>query len=148
MELDKIETLVGKYEEGDTTLAEEKILQEYFTTAQVPPHLEQYKLLFSYTTRERASTYTGKVELKSKKKRYAFVGIAASILLAVGLFVSVNSGQEEFAKQDLGSIEDPEEAYYKAKETLQMVATVLNTGKEDLKYVEEFDKARSRYLKD
>ncbi|HSI70347.1 MAG TPA: hypothetical protein VK941_08955 [Gillisia sp.] len=147
MELDKIEALLVKYDEGETTLAEEKILQEYFVTANVPPHLEHYKLLFSYTTKERASSYTGKVELKSKMKRFAFVGIAASIILAVGLFVSVNNDQEDFAGQDLGSLENPEEAYFKAKEALQMVSAALNTGKEDLIYVEEFDKAKNKYIK-
>jgi hypothetical protein len=148
MELDRIEALLLKYEEGETSLAEEKILQEYFTTAKVPPHLEQYRLLFGYTTRERAASYSGKVELTSKRKRYAFVGIAASIILAVGLFVGVNNGQEDFASQDLGSIEDPEEAYFKAKETLQMVSAALNTGKEELIYVEEFDKVKNRYIKE
>lgn len=148
MELDKIEALLGKYEEGETTLAEERFLQEYFKDNKVPPHLEQYRLLFAYTNRERASVYPGKVEVKSKKKRFAFVGIAASIILAVGLFATLNTGQEEFSRQDLGSIEDPEEAYYKTKEALQMVAAALNTGKEELIYVEEFDRARNKYIKE
>lgn len=148
MELGKIEALLGKYEEGETTLAEERLLQEYFITNEVPPHLEQYRLLFAYTTRERASSYPGKVEVKSSKRRYAFTGIAASIILAIGLFASLNTGQEELASQDLGSIEDPEEAYYKTKEALQMVAAAFNTGKEELIYVEEFDRAKNKYIKE
>ena len=104
MELDKIEALLVKYDEGETTLAEEKILQEYFSTAKVPPHLEHYRLLFAYTTRESTSSYSGKVALGSKKRRFAFVGIAARIILAVGICVSINSGQEDFAGQDLGAI--------------------------------------------
>lgn len=148
MELDKIETLLIKYDEGETTLAEEKILQEYFATAKVPPHLDSYKLLFAYTTKERTSSYDGKVDVNSKKRRFAFVGIAASIILAIGMFVSIDNGQEDFAGQDLGSIEDPEEAYFKAKETLQMVSAALNSGKEELIYVEEFDKAKNKYIKE
>lgn len=148
MELYKIEILLDKYEKGETTLAEERLLQEYFTTAKVPAHLEQYRLLFAYTTRERSSSYPGKVKVTSRKRRYAFAGIAASIILAVGLFVSLNTGQEEFTGQDLGSIEDPEEAYYKTKEALQMVAAVLNTGKEEMIYVEEFDRAKNKYIKE
>ncbi|MCM4160361.1 hypothetical protein FHG64_18715 [Antarcticibacterium flavum] len=148
MELEKIEALLKKYEEGETTLAEESFLREYFTGAKVAPHLEPYRLLFAYTSKERTSTYPGKVEVKSKKKKFAFVGIAASIILAIGLFASLNTGQEELSGQDLGSIEDPEEAYYKTKEALQMVAAALNTGKEELIYVEEFDRAKNKYIKE
>jgi hypothetical protein len=148
MELDKIEALLLKYDEGNTSLAEEKFLQEFFAGKEVPPHLEHYRLLFAYTTRERTSSYSGTVNFKSKKRRIAFVGIAASIILAIGLFISINTGQEDFAGQDLGSIEDPEEAYFKAKETLQMVSAALNTGKEELIYIEEFEKAKNKYIKE
>ena len=40
MELQEIEKLIGKYEAGETSLAQEEILREYFASQQVPPHLE------------------------------------------------------------------------------------------------------------
>lgn len=148
MESDKIQALLDKYEDGYTSLAEEKLLQDYFSSGNVPAHLQEYRLLFSYTKKERLSSYDQEVKVGTRKRGFAFAGIAASIILAVGLFASLNSGSEELYQQDLGTIEDPEEAYYKAKETLQMVSSIFNTGTEELAYIEEFDKAKNKYIKE
>lgn len=148
MESDKIQALLDKYEDGNTSLAEEKILQEYFTSGDVPAHLQEYNLLFSYTARERTSSYDKEVKVGTRRRGFAFAGVAASIILAIGLFASLNSGSEDLYQQDLGTIEDPEEAYYKAKETLQMVSSVLNTGTEEIAYIEEFNKAKNKYIKE
>lgn len=148
MESDKIQVLLDKYEDGHTSLAEEKLLQDYFTSGNVPAHLQEYRLLFSYTRRERTPSYEREINVGTRRRGFAFAGIAASIILAIGLFVSLNSGREELYQQDLGTIEDPEEAYYKAKETLQMISSVLNTGTEELAYIEEFDKAKNKYIKE
>ena len=48
MELNNIESLLEKYEEGQTTLQEEAQLKHYFTTETVAPHLEVYRSLFAY----------------------------------------------------------------------------------------------------
>lgn len=148
MELDKIEALLAKYEEGNTSLAEEKSLREYFTSGDVPSHLEEYKLIFTYVARENTAAYPREIKVETHKKRYAFTGIAASIVLAVGLFVGLNNGQEDLNQQDLGTIEDPQEAYEKAKESLQLISAALNSGREDLAYIEEFDKAKNKYIKE
>lgn len=76
------------------------------------------------------------------------MGIAASIVIAMGVFLAVNNPSEELSHQSLGTIEDPEEAYLKARETLLLVSQAFNTGKEDLTYVEEFDKAKNKYIKE
>lgn len=147
MELTKIEALLVKYEDGNTTLAEEKILQDFFTTGDVPFHLEEYKTLFSFTSKARTASYPKKVRVVSPKRNYFFVGIAASFILAIGIFAYENDRQEELQQHNLGTIEDPEEAYLKAKETLQLISTVLNNGQEELTYVQEFDKVKNKYIK-
>ena len=48
MELNNIERLLEKYEEGQTTLQEEAQLKHYFTTETVAPHLEVYRTIFVY----------------------------------------------------------------------------------------------------
>ncbi len=148
MELIKIEGLLARYEEGQTTLEDEKLLKDYFNKEEVPPHLNEYKSLFTYTLKARANTFNREVPYKIKKKRFAFVGIAASIVIAIGLFVALNNPVDTLSQQQLGTIEDPEEAYLKAKETLLIVSGALNFGKEELTYVEEFDKAKNKYIKE
>lgn len=151
MEPYKIEELVNKYEEGNTSIKEEQTLRDYFTTGDVPPHLQSYKMIFGFTSKARLESYPGTIKLKSRKFSLAMVGIAASIILAVGIFTTLNMVQDNTDQQNiatnLGTIEDPEEAYLKAKETLQMVSEVLNNGQEGLTYVEEFDKNKNKYLK-
>ena len=148
MDLTKIEDLLARYEEGNTTLAEEQILKDYFTTEDIPPHLQEYNSLFTYTVNAKATTFNKDIPYKKRKKRFAFTGIAASIAIALGLFLAVNSPVEEIEQQQLGTIEDPEEAYLKAKETLLLVSDALNFGQEELVYVDEFGKVTNKYIKE
>jgi len=147
MELNKLESLLKKYEEGNTTLAEEKQLQYYFSSAEIPAHLRSYKIIFAYSANEKNRTYPGKPQLTPKKRQFLFIGIAASILLAIGIFAWQNNSQEEIPQHNLGTIEDPQEAYQKTKEALQMVAEVFNTGREDLEYLNEFNKTKDKFIK-
>lgn len=148
MELNKIEALIAKYEEGNTSLAEEKLLQEFFTTGDVPPHLWEYRMIFGYTKKERTAIYTNDIKVSSSKRILSFVGIAASIILAIGIFASLEFGQQqELSQQNLGTIEDPQEAYMKTKEALDMVARVLNSSTQELQYVEEFNNTTNKYIK-
>ncbi len=147
MELNKLESLLKKYEEGNTTLAEEKQLQNYFCSAEIPTHLRSYKIIFAYSANEKTRTYPGKTQLTSKKGQFYFIGIAASILLAIGIFAWQNNSREEIPKHNVGTIEDPQEAYQKTKQALQMVAEVFNARREDLQYLNEFNKTKNKFIK-
>ncbi|QED37230.1 hypothetical protein FK178_05675 [Antarcticibacterium arcticum] len=147
MELTEIKVLLEKYKEGNTSLEEEKLLQKYFTSGNVPDHLKEYETLFSFTLNARKQTYSKDAVLSKKRKGFAWWGIAASILIAIGIFTAVNNTGPELDQNNLGTIEDPEEAYLKARETLLLVSQALNTGTEEMTYVTEFDKAKNKYLK-
>lgn len=146
MELNKIESLLKSYDEGETSLEEEKLLKEYFRSEKVPEHLEEYKVIFNFSEEEKMVSHPGQIKIKPRSKWYA-IGIAASILLAVGVITFQENGQQNFSQNELGTIETPEEAYYKAKETLQMVAQIMNTGKEELVYLDEFNKTKNQIIK-
>lgn len=55
MELNKLESLLKKYDDGETTLKEEKLLKEFFHSEKVPNHLQEYKLLFNFSEEEKRS---------------------------------------------------------------------------------------------
>ena len=147
MELSKLESLLKKYEEGNTSLAEEKQLQYYFSSAEIPAHLRSYKMIFAYAANEKNRTYPGKIQLTPNKRQFFLIGIAASILLAIGIFAWQNNSWEELPQHNMGTIEDPHEAYQKTKEALQMVAEVFNSGREDLEYLNEFNKTKNKFIK-
>ena len=48
MNLQKIEKLIKKYETGETSLKEEKMLKGFFLNEEVPLHLKSYINLFAF----------------------------------------------------------------------------------------------------
>lgn len=69
MELANIEKLLEKYLDAETTLQEEKMLQEYFTSNNVAPHLQEYSMMFGYFKESKDETFTQTIQLKPKKLR-------------------------------------------------------------------------------
>lgn len=127
MELSNIEKLLEKYFEGETTISEEKELKVYFTGENVPSHLERYRDLFQYFSKESSLTATKDLNIGSitKRKTYAWVGIAASVALIAGIFLTKSSP----APEELGTYEDPEIALHETKRILNMVSQLMNEGK-------------------
>ncbi|MFD2565624.1 hypothetical protein [Aquimarina rubra] len=150
MELSNIEKLLEKYFEGETTLSEEKELKVYFTGESVPSHLERYKDLFQFFSNESQVTATSEVQLSTNRVPwYTWIGVAASIALIVGLFMTnllpgadPDKGPLLVMEGNPGTIEDPEIALQKTKEALDLVAKLMNEGKKDLVYLNEFETAK------
>lgn len=145
MELDKVERLLERYEEGETTLAEEKQLREYFLNAEVPEHLRSYKLMFLYSAKQTEHTYEGKTESRSKRNWYTWTSIAAILVVALGIFF-FNDSTRSLNSNDLGTISDEEIALQKTKETLNMVSQFMNQGKSDLVYLKEFNNTKNKII--
>jgi hypothetical protein len=83
----KIETIIDNYFEGQTSCKEERELRRFFTSGQVPEHLEVYRPLFACLDRE-AQLHAQRRATKSVKRRrlYYFAGsIAAALLLLTAL---------------------------------------------------------------
>ena len=123
MELQKIKDLLEKYEAGETSLAEEKKLREYFKRNEVPESLKPYQLIFGFSENETKKSYEKEIELPANKQdnRYLWTAIAASVILVVGLFFFQNKPLE-MSDSDLGTIQDKAEALQKSMEALKMVS--------------------------
>ncbi len=104
--MEAIEELLEKYWEGETTVAEERKLKEYFTTTQpLPPHLEVYRSQFAvYADWQQEETLTDAFDAKLEKRlkpaakviefrpvHYWAAGIAAGLAL---FFIGFFSGSQ------------------------------------------------------
>ncbi len=146
MEEQKIEQLVEQFLEGNTTLQEEKMLKEYFAKDEVPSHLSQYQSLFGYYEKARSET-SKNVGFPAKKQSYVkWFGVAASILFVTFLtFIYLNNSNVK--QEDLGTYDNPEEALVETHKALQLVANNINSGMENVSYLEEYENTKKTIFK-
>lgn len=141
MELHNIELLIHKYLEGETSLQEEKQLRAYFSSGNVAPRFKEYEVLFGFFEAEAARTYMASRPIRNTKKPYAWLAVAASIAIIVGVFLFRPAPQEAS-----GVIKDPEVALRKTKEVLHLIAQQMHQGKEGLVYLTEIDRTRDELI--
>nr|WP_299033495.1 hypothetical protein [uncultured Tenacibaculum sp.] len=124
MELANIEKLLDKYLDGETTLQEEQTLQEYFTSNNVAPHLQEYSMMFGYFKQSKDETFTKTIQLKPEKtkKNWKWLSVAASVVLLFSVFI----GNEEYQKHQ------QRKQFAQIKEALQLVSVNLNKGNDAL----------------
>src|SRR5690554_6501649 len=103
MESVNIKKLLDAYFEGNTSLAEEKILQEYFTTGAVADDLLEYQPLFSGLKAAKNERSGREISIpesdgKSQKRRYWYP-VAAALIVAFGVG-SFYLSQPNFSPQE------------------------------------------------
>jgi hypothetical protein len=158
MNTTEIEKLIEKYFDGQTSLAEENRIKEFFSHEQIPPHLASYADLFRYfeeTGKEEISNPDFDRELLSKingsriiflnperKRLYYITSMAAGILLLCGLIFTFradifkNPGNQVLRD----TYSDPAIAYTQAKKTLLLVSLNFNSGLEKVQDFQTFQK--------
>lgn len=156
MELYKVEALLEKYFDGETSIAEEKELQEYFSMQQVAPHLEKYTALFNHFAGAKEQQFEQEIpvlqiqkdESRNHKRNLAWISIAASVvvLMGIGTYVFYNSEPVNNSK-DLGTYDDPEVAFKETQKALSLLSKNVNVGIESVKYVEEYQIAKNKVFR-
>ena len=141
MELAKIPALLEKYFEGNTTLAEETQLKEFFTRGEVPPNLVQYKPLFEGFAIAREEKLSKQIALPKEKDTSSFWkwGIAASFVLLLGISSAFFFGNTGLSQEEQEALA----AYNNAKETMLLLSENLNKGASKVTYFEEFSENAS-----
>ncbi len=86
----KIEELVDRYFEGETSCEEERELRRFFNNERVPEHLEAYRPLFAYIEQEvkayrEERNHTAKATSRFRRFNYIISGVAAVVLLLIGI---------------------------------------------------------------
>jgi len=152
MNLQRIEILIEKYESGKTSIKEEAELKAFFSRDNVPFHLRSYKDLFTFFDSAANEELPNKdfddkilkaisddktIPISQRRNRniYVITGIAASIIILIGLFFQFGLNQPSFDD----TYDDPMLAYAETKKVLLMVSGNLNSGVDELQKVSEFN---------
>lgn len=152
MALDRIEQLVEKYFEAQTSIAEENELKVYFSSSDVAQHLQQYQSLFGYFTSAKEEKSSATIPLKTKQRKYvAWLSIAASVsvLLGIGSFVYMNNQQNAtVASSEYGTYDSPEKALKETQKALALLSHHVNTGIESVNYITEYESSKDKIFKE
>lgn len=151
MELDKIENILEKYFQGETTIAEENELKEYFSSPNVAQHLEQYKPMFGYFSQVKQQKTTQEIPLQTKKRNVAWLSIAASAVVLLGIgtfyFASQKTTAPAVAQSELGTYDNPEEALAATQKALALLSNNVNVGIGSVQYIQEYEQSKNKIFK-
>lgn len=146
----RIEKILEKYFQGESSLTEERTLREYFRKEDVPPHLAELKEQFLVIDEERKQELPEdfddllfeniEKEQRSKKaSKRAFIyyvsSVAATILILVTVFFSFNP----FASNTSYNEQEADLAFTEASRILYFVSEKFNKGANPLGKMARFD---------
>lgn len=144
MELARIETLVEKYLNAETTLQEEAILKNYFTGGNVAPHLEAYSEMFIYFDAVKEETYEKTIRLepmKSKRRNYKWLSVAASVMLLFSVFV----GKQQY--DEYQQRKKAEQIYAQVSKGLGLLSSNLRKGQNAVNQFHAYENKVNQVLK-
>jgi len=137
MELSKIEKLLEKYLNAETTLQEETTLKNYFSSGNVASHLQEYESMFGYFAISKAETSVKPIQLNTKKTNWKWLSVAASVALLFSVYIGNSYVQEQKAKAQFAQV----------KEALKMISTNLNKGNEAVASLYVYEDAVNKIFK-
>jgi len=155
MDLKRIELLLQRFYNGESTIEEEKELKDFFINNDVPRHLWAEQEMFTYYDVESKSEKHDKAlgnkiinaindaerkEFKQKIKRrkiyYTVSSAAAGITLLVTMYFAFF-----FNGSNRDTYDDPEIAYLQTRETLLFVSSKMNQGTKELQVLDKINEA-------
>lgn len=138
MESIKIEQLIEKYLDAETTLQEEAVLQDYFVNSKVAPHLQEYQALFGYFAESKNERYTKTIQLKTKKTNWKWLSVAASVAILFSVYFGYNNVQERA---------EAEIAFQQTQKAFQLLSNNMNKGTAAIGYLGEYQTTTNKIFK-
>ena len=156
----EIRKLLDRFYTGETTLEEEQILQDYFSSTSIPEELMPDRELFSSlgtsdsvavpeSLNQKILDVIDQQEKKVHRTRrisvFSLSGLAAGLLVVIALYVGYFRADRPamLAYQMTDTYENPDDAYEEARRTLAYVSAKLNTGTSGLEHVKQVSKTTS-----
>ena len=149
MDYAKIELLLEKYWEGETSIQEETVLREYFNQPNVAEGLKEIQPMFQYFQQEKShrierddfdEAILSQLETTTIRPLYArrrgivrMMGrVAAVALIVLSVFVAFDQFNPTVDNQEISSIDDLNEeerlAYEQTRLALSYLSSKLNKG--------------------
>lgn len=155
MNNERIHTLLENYWNCETSVSEERELQEFFNFGDVPDDLLPYTPVFAYKQNHQPMELSGDFEKKldtlirrtDRQKQYItikifepFLRIAASVILIAGIGVSVYFVARQNNRVFAETYNDPRAAIQQATSALEKLSKALRATEEaSLKSLEQLD---------
>ncbi len=118
----RIEELLEKYWNGESTLAEEEALREFYSKN---PSLTPTGLFFR--TLKKSTEVTSERPFNKPRKQWISTKYSVAATIILGVIVG-GIALQDGGKQDEFEIEDPQEAYEIARQALLKMSSSLNQG--------------------
>lgn len=148
MESANIHLLLEKYFEGETSLAEERQLSDYFASGDVAPELQQYRPLFGFFAEAREAQPEKPLVLPVQRQgTFTWLSVAASVVALLGIGVYGYFNYDTTPQGDLGTYDDPEVAYREAQKALSLLSSKVNKGMEGVRYIETYEQSKNTIFK-
>lgn len=162
MEYNEIRNILEKYWEGESSLAEEAQLRDFFSRhdGDLPADLREVAPLFAYfhaagEKEEMPELFTDEPAPWEKPTAtivrpfwYGWMKYAAVLLMAAGLGYSIFSYQQKRQVEETSgdmaftdTYSDPKVAYKETQRALKLLSKNLNTGKEQMEKLSYFHEA-------
>lgn len=159
MDSKHIEEILAKYWEGETSLAEEQTLREFFNQAdsEIPGHLRETAMLFRYfreqqnKTLEDVATRVEVAPVVQKKRGRMVAFVRNSLRIAAGiavLWVAVWMVRSEIRsttpQEVVDTYDDPELAFEETKKALLMISRSFGTAERQARRINMFNEAQEQ----
>ncbi|MBE9468666.1 MAG: hypothetical protein IMY72_10175 [Bacteroidetes bacterium] len=147
MDFKRIENLLNKYFEAETSIAEENELRIFFSNNKdIPENLIFAKSIFKAFNEEKSIKFHKKIHLPKRNiKRYIYItGIAASLIISMFvIFPKMDTKRNKiiYAYYNGQAITDKAIAEKYTKQALFAVAQNFNNGTKNLNKLSQFNKS-------
>lgn len=160
MDSKKLEELVKKYWDCETSLEEEQQLREYFRGENIPEVWRETATLFRYFDEQKSKTVEPQFdetvvnrikEIPRKREGKVVKWVTASLRIAAG--VAVLLAAVYFVRQELredqaiaaeDTFEDPQQAFEETKKALLMISKGFGRAEQQAKKINMFNEAQEK----
>ena len=144
MELAKIESLLDSYFKGETSLDQENMLREYFSTADIAPHLMAYQGLFIGLKNAQKEVSEQEVSLpeSSTNSRRWWLSIAVSLVILLGV-IGLQFPTNQLTAEEQHALAE----FNKSRTTLLLMSNSFNSATQELAVISQFTETKNRILK-